>query len=292
MSTNRKTAVITGGNSGIGYQTAKELAKQGWRVVITGRNAEKLENAANKIERLIQKGSGGEIVFRVGDYASFRSVRGLATDLNKEPRIDVLINNIGISLPNHQVSKDGNDMMVQVNHLSHFLLTHLLLDKLKASAPARIINVSSKLHRLAVGYGFDDFNMEHSFSTLPAYGRTKLYNLLFSFELAHRLKGSGVTVNALHPGIIATNIGDFKGILGFVWLLSKLFQKPSFMAARVPVFLATSPKLDGVTGKYFSRGLRPVTPSRLARNKQAAQRLWIMSAKLTGLDPETGILIG
>ena len=288
MSTSRKTAVITGGNSGVGFETAKVLARDGWRVVITGRDAKKLETAAKKIKLVADNGKGGEVAVRIGDYASFESVRALAAELNKEPKIDVLLNCVGISLNTRKVSRDGNDMMLQVNHLSHFLLTHLLLEKIKASAPARIINVSSRLHRQTRSYGFEDFQFEHTFSTLGAYGRTKLYNLLFTFELAKRLKGTGVTVNAMHPGVLATNIGDFEGILAFIWWLSKFFQKPQILASKVPVFLATSPRLEGVSGKYYATGLHQITPSRLARNEQAAQRLWTMSAELTGLDPKTG----
>ncbi len=283
MSGTAKTAIVTGANAGIGYWTSKVLAQRGWYVIMTGRNSQKLEHAANTIKQSITNDKGGEVTVRLGDYADFGSVRNLAAELKAEPKIDVLINNVGISISKHEVTKDGNDMMLQVNHLSHFLLTNLLLDKLKQSAPARIINVSSRLHRLARGYGFDDFQMERSFGLLDAYGRTKLYSLLFTYELSRRLTGTNATANALHPGIVHTDIGDFDGILSILWPLTKVLQRPKSWGSRVPVFLATSPEVEGVTGKYFSTALREVTPTRLAQNDQAAQRLWDMSTKLVGL---------
>lgn len=284
MNEPRNTVVITGGNSGIGFETAKVLARRGWRVIITGRNQQRLEAAATKIASVISRHPGGEVEYRIGDFANFASVRSLAEQLNQEPRIDVLINNAGISIDQKLVTEDGNDMMLQVNHLAPFLLTNLLLDKLKASNPARIVNVASRLHRQADSHGFDDFQMEHSFATLRAYGRTKLYNILFTRELARRLEGTGVTANALHPGILATQIGDFTGLMALAWNLSKVFQLPQSMGARVPVYLASSPKVEGVTGKYFSRGLRPVSPAQLAQNDHAAERLWKISAKIVGLE--------
>jgi len=183
-----KTAVVTGGNSGIGFETARELARRGWRVIITGRDAAKLRAAAEAI--------GPAAYVQVADFASFADVRGLGAALDNEPRIDVLLNNVGVALSRQQQSRDGNDMMLQVNHLSSFLLTSLLLDKLKANAPARIVNVSSRMHRNARDFGFDDFQFARSYGVAKAYSRTKLYNVLFTRELARRLAGSGVTANA------------------------------------------------------------------------------------------------
>jgi NAD(P)-dependent dehydrogenase (short-subunit alcohol dehydrogenase family) len=269
----QKTAVITGGNSGIGFETAKGLARLGWRVIITGRDQAKLHAAARQI--------GDATTIRVADFASLGDVRALAAALNDEPRIDVLMNNIGVSLSRQQVSRDGNDMMLQVNHLAPFLLTNLLLDRLKASAPARIVNMSSRMHRGAKDFGFDDFQFARSYSVGKAYARTKLYNILFTRELARRLAGTGVTANALHPGMIRTSIGadgDLRGIAGFVWpLLQRLNGRPVEEGARLPLYLATTPALEGVSGKYFSTDLRETEPSALARDDAAARRLWEMS---------------
>jgi len=275
-----KTAVVTGGNSGIGFETARELARRGWRVIITGRDAEKLRAAADAI--------GPAASLQVADFASFAQVRALGAALNQEPRLDVLINNIGVSLSRQQMSRDGNDMMLQVNHLSAFLLTNLLLAKLKASAPARIVNVSSRMHRNARDFGFDDFQFARSYWVGKAYARTKLYNVLFTRELARRLAGTGVTANALHPGMIRTEIGrdgDLRGIAALVWpLLQRLKGRPIEEASRVPVHLATAPELEGVTGEYFTTG-RATEPSALAQDDAAAKRLWEMSERLVQLSP-------
>ena len=275
-----KTAVVTGGNSGIGFETARELARRGWRVIITGQDAAKLRAAAEAI--------GPAASVQVADFASFAEVRGLGAALNSEPRIDVLVNNVGVALSRQRQSRDGNDMMLQVNHLSSFLLTSLLLDKLKASAPARIVNVSSRMHRNARDFGFDDFQFARSYGVAKAYSRTKLYNVLFTRELARRLAGSGVTANALHPGMIQTDIGkggDLRGIAGFLWpLLQRLSGRPIGEASRMPVYLATAPELEGVTGKYFTTG-RAAEPSALAQDDAAATRLWEMSERLVFPNP-------
>lgn len=274
-----KTAVVTGGNAGIGLATAREMARLGWRVIITGRDGGKLRAAAAEI--------GAEA--KVADFASLDEVRALAQSLEAEPRIHVLVNNIGVSLSRQQKSRDGNDMMLQVNHLGAFLLTHLLLDKLKASAPARIVNVSSRMHRGARDYGFDDIQFERSYSVQKAYARTKLYNVLFTRELARRLAGTGVTANALHPGMIRTQIGrdgDLSGLAGIVWpLLQRWRGKPVEAGARVVMHVAAVPELDGVTGKYVSTSLREAEPSVLAQDDAAARRLWEMSERLVGLSP-------
>ena len=277
-----KTAIITGGNSGIGYETARELVRRGWRVIITGRDEARLRAAAEAI--------GGTAAVRVADFASFADVRALGAALNQEPRIDVLVNSVGVALSRQQQSRDGNDMMLQVNHLSAFLLTSLLLDKLKASASARIVNVSSRMHRNARAFGFDDFQFVRSYGVAKAYARTKLYNVLFTRELARRLAGCGVTANALHPGMIQTEIGkngDLRGIAGLVWpLLQRWNGRPIEEASRMPVQLVTAPELEGVTGKYFTTG-RAAEPSRLALDDAAARKLWEMSERLVALTPSS-----
>ncbi len=278
-----KTVVITGGNSGIGFRTAQELGQKGWRVVITGRSQERLQSAAETL----RAEDCQDVSALVGDFASLSSVRGLAQQLEQEPRIDVLLNNAGVSLSHRQVSKDGNEMMLQVNHLATFLLTNLLLDKLKASAPSRIINLSSRLHRRARSYGFDDFQFEKSYGTFLAYARTKLYSVMFAKELARRLAGSGVTANAIHPGEIATSIGrdgDFTGWKSFAWpIVQALLMSGEEDAARVPVFAATDPALAKLSGRYFGKGLTEESVNPLAENEAAAKRLWAKSEALVGL---------
>lgn len=282
MSGSEKTIVITGGNSGIGFETARVLAKQGWRIVITGRDAGKLETAA----KAISAESGATVDWRLGDFASLQSVRALSAELNKVPRIDVLLNNAGIAMSTRRMTRDGNNMTLQVNHLAPFLLTNLLLDKLKAGAPARIVNVASHLHRSATTTGFEDLQFERSYSLTEAYARTKLYNVLFTRELARRLQGSGVTANALHPGSIRTNIGgdgDISGPLGLVWpFLRHMMYAPADTGPRVPVFVATAPELANVSGRYVSTRLAESTPSELAQDDAAARALWRLSRDLVG----------
>jgi retinol dehydrogenase-12 len=278
----RKTIIVTGGNSGIGFETAKVLTQHGHRVVITGRDEAKLRQAASTIQAVTH----GDIFYRLGDFASFDSVRMLAKALLAEPRIDVLINNAGVARSQRTMTQDGNEMVLQVNHLSPFLLTHLLLDKIKANAPARIVNVSSRSHRFARDLGFDDVQFARSFSATRSYSRTKLYNILFTRELARRLVGTRVTVNALHPGVIVSRIGldgDLHGVMGVLMHLRQPFKSPAEMGSKVACFVATSPEIEAVSGQYFSTNLQAVQPTRLARDDEAARRLWEISCQLVGL---------
>jgi NAD(P)-dependent dehydrogenase (short-subunit alcohol dehydrogenase family) len=278
----KKTVVITGGNAGIGFETAKVLAQRGYQVVITGRDEAKLRQAVSTIQALTH----GTIRYLLGDFASFDSVRMLARDLLAEPRLDVLINNVGVARSRRTMTQDGNEMVLQVNHLSPCLLTYLLLDKIKASAPARIVNISSRSHRLVRDPGFDDFQFARSFSVARSYARTKLYNILFSRELARRLAGTGVTVNALHPGVIVSRIGldgDLHGLMNILMHLRQPFKSPASLGAKVVCFVATAAEIDGVSGQYFSTHLRPTQPTRLARDDEAARHLWDISYHLLAL---------
>lgn len=282
-----KTAVITGGASGIGFETAKALCALGWRVVITGRDEAKLQSAIAALQAM-RNGAGQtpRASHAIGDFTSFASVRALAARLAREERIDALMNNIGVALSHRRVTQDGNEQTLQVNHLSPFLLTNLLLDKLQASAPARIVNISSHVHRTAKDHGFGDFQFERSYSALKAYARTKLYNILFTRELARRLTGTRVTANAVHPGGIKTRIGmdgDMTGYMRAVMAVGRLYFSPLETGGKVPVFAATAPELDGVTGAYISTDLKIEEPSPLALNAAAARRLWDLSAETTGL---------
>jgi NAD(P)-dependent dehydrogenase (short-subunit alcohol dehydrogenase family) len=282
MMQDQKTVVVTGGNAGIGFETAKVLAQDGYRVVITGRDKAKLCQAVAAIRAV----TSGEILYRMGDFASFASVRTLAKVLLEEPRLDVLLNNVGITRSRRSLTEDGNDMVLQVNHLSPFLLTHLLLNKIRVSAPSRIVNVSSRSHRWARDPGFDDFQCTRSFNAVQSYARTKLYNILFTRELARRLAGTGVTVNALHPGVIASRIGldgDVHGWLKLLLHVRQPFKSPPEAGSKVTCFVATAPELASVSGQYFSTRLQPEQPSTLACDDEAARRLWDMSSRLVGL---------
>ena len=196
-----KTAVVTGGNSGIGFETARELARRGWRVIITGRDETKLRAAADAI--------GEAASIQVADFAAFADVRALGAALNQEPRIDVLINNIGVSLSRKQVSRDGNDMMLQVNHLSPFLLTYAVARQAQGVARPRASSMCPRrMHGHARDFGFDDLQFARSYTVAKVKMRgPSSTTSMFTRELARRLAGSGVTANALHPGMIQTEIG-------------------------------------------------------------------------------------
>ncbi|HEY9134423.1 MAG TPA: SDR family oxidoreductase, partial [Pseudomonadales bacterium] len=249
-----KICLVTGANSGIGFETAKALAKMGAHVVMACRNEAKARVAQQDI---IKASKNPDVDLLIVDMSSLDSVRELAQTIKKNyQRLDVLINNAGVMLSKRQLSADGYEMQYAVHHLGPFLLTHLLLDLLKASASssssARIINVSSKLHSMA-NIEFDNLQAEKKFGLLKAYGMSKLALLMFTYSLAERLKGSGVTVNALHPGVIGSNLG---GIPGFI----KIFMKSPKRGAETSVFLASSPSVENVSGKYFSN-CKPVNSS-------------------------------
>lgn len=274
-----KICLVTGANSGIGFETAKALAKMGAHVVMACRNEAKARVAQQDI---IKASKNPDVDLLIVDMSSLDSVRELAQTIKKNyQRLDVLINNAGVMLSKRQLSADGYEMQYAVHHLGPFLLTHLLLDLLKASASssssARIINVSSKLHSMA-NIEFDNLQAEKKFGLLKAYGMSKLALLMFTYSLAERLKGSGVTVNALHPGVIGSNLG---GIPGFI----KIFMKSPKRGAETSVFLASSPSVENVSGKYFSN-CKPVNSSTASYNAEVAEKLWQLSAQQVGLNAE------
>jgi retinol dehydrogenase-14 len=274
-----KTVLVTGGTSGIGFEAAISLARLGARITIVGRDAAKAERSA----ALIGERSGREIAALACDFSSQASIRKLAAEvLARYPRLDVLVNNAGGVWKSRSLTVDGIESTFAVNHLGYFLLTNLLLDRIVASGPARIVNVASIGHRRA-SMDFADLGYEKGYFVMKAYMRSKLGNVLFTNELARRLAGRGVTVNSLHPGSVATNI--WSGAPGWAKPIITLLLRPFFISAakgaeRV-VQLATSPDLDAVTGAYFEDG-RAVTPSRLALDEALAKRLWTVSAELVG----------
>jgi len=277
-----KSCVVTGANSGIGKETALELAKMGARVALVCRNPQKGEAALADIRR---EAPTAQLDLMIADTSSFASVRGLAAQIRENySRLDVLINNAGAAVPMRALSADGIEMTVAGNHLGAALLTLLLLDLLKASAPARIISVSSEAQRNAK-LDMNDLQFERrQYRTLAAYGQSKLLMNAFTFELARRLAGIGVTANCLHPGVVRTNIWPsnppllFKIILGAM----KPFMLDSKKGAEVTIFLATSPDLANVTGKYFVKS--KVAPSNpLARDPKVSEEIWQWTTKTIGV---------
>ena len=275
-----KTVLITGANSGIGKETAVALARAGATVVFTSRDPQKGEQAAADIRQR----SGADVALMPLDLVSFPSIRALAAGfLQRYDELHVLINNAGLILTERTETEQGFETTFGVNHLGHFLLTQLLLDRIKASAPARIINVASRAHRFArKGLDFDDLQLTKSYGAMQAYGRSKLANIYFTRELARRLQGSGVTVNAVHPGGVNTGFardGDTNGLYSFLWSLAKPLLRSPEKGAQTSIFVASSPELDGVTGKYFADS-KETQPTSIAQDDEVARRLWDASEQL------------
>ena len=277
-----KTCVVTGANSGIGKETAPELARMGARVVLVCRNPLKGEAALADIRR---EAPSAQLDLLIAEISSFTSVRALAAQIRaKYPRLDVLINNAGAAVPMRALSADGIEMTIAGNHLGAALLTLLLLDLLKASKPARIINVSSEAQRNAK-LDMDDLQFERrKYQALAAYGQSKLLMNAFTFELARRLAGTGVTANCLHPGVVRTNIWPsnppllFKIILGVM----KPFMLDSKRGAEVTIYLATSPDVANVSGEYFVKS--KVAPSNpLSRDPKVSAEIWQWTTKTIGM---------
>jgi len=284
-----RTVVITGGNSGIGLEAAVELGRMGADVVITARDMNRGAAAVAEITRRTGSGTVGLVHLDLCDLAS---VRQAADDLLARcDRIDVLINNAGGILSERSVTVDGLEATFAGNHLGHHVLTNLLLDRLEASAPARVVVVASLAHRWAVrGMSWDDLDRTGNYRSADVYAESKLANVLFTMELAQRLVGTGVTANVCHPGPVRTGFGsadDTTGLERIGMLVSRPFLVTASRGAEPLVYLAASPEVTGVTGAYFSGGYLPGvhqrSPSRAARDPQAARRLWELSDQLGGL---------
>jgi NAD(P)-dependent dehydrogenase (short-subunit alcohol dehydrogenase family) len=278
-----KTVLITGATSGIGAAAARGIARAGARTVLAGRNQNSCRLAAEAVRRAT---GNTNVDFLVGDLSSQREIRDLAEEFRgRFGSLDVLVNNAGAIFKRREISVDGLEMTFAVNHLAYFLLTLLLLDLLRTSPAGRIIVVSSHAHEGAE-LDFNDLQSEQKYSRLDAYGRSKLANLLFTYELARRLRGTGVTVNALTPGAVATGLGSNNGWLkakvrNLVFLAKGSMIMPE-MGAKTSVYLAGSPELQGVTGSYF-REEKAIPSSPASRDPEAAARLWEMSEQLTGV---------
>ena len=276
-----KVCLITGCTSGIGRVTARELARLGATVVITARNQEKLIRAIEKIQ---EESGSADVSGFAADLSAQDEVRSLAEKFQAQyNRLDVLINNAGAVYLRRSTSVDGIEMNFGGNHLAYFLLTNLLLDTLKKSAPARIINVSSNAHEGQV-LDFEDLECQQNYQFMRAYGRSKLANILFTYEMDRRLQGSGVTANALHPGFVSTNMGANNGWLVKVFLpLTRIWAISVDEGAETSIYLASSPEVEAVSGKYFYKK-QAVPSSRYSYDQAVAERLWQVSSELSGLD--------
>jgi NAD(P)-dependent dehydrogenase (short-subunit alcohol dehydrogenase family) len=276
-----KTCLVTGATSGIGAVTARELARLGANVVLVGRSRARCEAAADDVRQVAGE---SHVDWLVADLSSRSEVRTLAARVHEGyPRLDVLVNNAGGMFQPRRESADGIEMTWALNHLAYFALTVLLRDLLRASAPARVVNVSSMAHRMAGPIDFDDVEGRKFYRPFRAYARSKLANILFTRELARRLDGTGVTANALHPGFVATNIFQGRGYFYRVQhLAAKAFGISPEKGARTTIYLASSPEVEGVTGRYFIK-CRPAEPSKAALDDAAALRLWELSEAMTGL---------
>ena len=275
-----KVCMVTGANGGIGKATALGLANMGATVVMVCRSQERGKAALAEIRG---QSSNEHISLLVADLASQGEIRGLAEDFKgHHSALHVLINNAGIIPRKREVTVDGFETQFAVNHLAPFLLTNLLLDVLKASAPARIVTVASDMHRGAT-INFDDLQSEGPYGPLRVYCRTKLANVLFTYELARRLEGTKVTANCLHPGVVATKLlADGMGMPRTLRSTTRLIGAKPEKGAKTSVYLAASPEVEGVSGKYFVRQ-RAVESSKGSYDEKLARRLWRASAELTGL---------
>lgn len=275
-----KVCLITGATSGIGLESARALARAGATVVLSGRDKGRGEAALTEVRRTVPD---AKVELLLADLTSLASVRQLAQDFKaRHSRLDVLLNNAGLMLDRRKVTPDGFEATFATNHLSHFLLTHLLLDLLERSGPSRVVNVSSEAHRMGSLDFLDDPQAERGYSGMKVYGNSKLANILFSRGLARRLQGTKVTVNSLHPGVVRTGFGlNSEGFFKHLVKLAAPFMLSAEGGARTSVFLASSPEVEGMSAKYFIKS-KVARESKAAQSDEAAEKLWRKSAELTG----------
>jgi retinol dehydrogenase-14 len=276
---NGKTILVTGASSGIGEATAARLASMGSHVVMISRNEARGIKAK---DRILRANRAASLDLLVADLSTAEAIRRLAEQFKaRYSRLDVLINNAAVMTSTRQVTPDGIELQLFVNHLAYFLLTGWLLDVIRLSAPARIVSVSSSAHSRGV-IDFDDLQMKQHYRGYQAYANTKLMNILFTYELARRLEGTGVTANCLHPGVIRTGLmRGVSPVVHAVWQTTgKFFKQPS-EGAETPAYLASSSDVADVTGKYF-RYCRPFGTNEVSYDTAVQRRLWEESERLTG----------
>lgn len=276
-----RTVLITGGNTGIGKETAVALARAGAHVMFTSRDAEKGSAALAEIQG---RSGRDDVEVMELDLARLESVRELASRFaDRSDRLDVLVNNAGLMLGSRRETVDGYEMTFQVNHLGPFLLTTLLRDQLAAGDRARVVNVASAAHKSARhGLDFDDLQSTRRYRSFTVYAKSKLANLLFTRELARRWNERGITVNAVHPGFVASDFGrdgDMSRVAGLAYPLIRVFALTPEQGARTQVHVASAPEVEGVTGGYWAKSA-PAMPSAAARDDTAAGRLWEVSEQL------------
>ncbi|HSZ24764.1 MAG TPA: SDR family oxidoreductase [Cytophagaceae bacterium] len=273
-----KIVVVTGANSGMGKVTALELAKKGFTVVLVCRNKQLGEEAKQDI---IAQSGNTRIDLLLADLSSQKSIRQMVLDFkSKYNHLDVLVNNAGLAFSKFNTSVDGIEMTFAVNHLGYFLPTVLLLDSLKAAPSARIVNVSSSTHKGAK-INFEDIEHKKNYSLFGSYNQSKLCNVLFTKELARKLKGTNVSVNCLNPGPVKTGLARDMGPV-FQWLAKSFFPSAE-KASATAIYLASSPEVEKITGRYFEK-CKVVPSSKISNDEKIAKKLWDLSTKMTGLN--------
>jgi retinol dehydrogenase-12 len=275
-----KTCLITGATNGIGRVTAVELAGMGAELFLTYRDKVRADETVAEIRK---RTSNKNVHLLYADLGSQKRIRAAAAEFLTTGRpLHVLVNNAGLGNTKRIMAEDGIEMVFAVNHLAYFLLTMLLLDRIKQSAPARIVNVASEAHRFGT-INFDDLGGERRYSTIAAYSQSKLANILFSYELARRLAGTGVSVNCLHPGGIASGLWTNNGTLAqIIMKAGKLFLKTPEQGAQTTIYLASSAKVEGVTGKYYTNCKEKIS-NKESYDLSVAERLWEVSERMTGV---------
>lgn len=278
-----KICIITGANSGIGFYTALALAKKGAHIVMVCRNAEKA-NAAK--QEIIDKTQNSHIDVFLADFSSMSETKRVGEEVAaRYPKIDVLINNAGFIAKNYrEITTEGLEKTFAVNHMGYFIFTHYLIENVKAAPQGRIINVSSEGHRFIRKVDLTNLQLTRGYSSLKAYSLSKLCNIWFTRELARQLAGTSVTVNAVHPGAVATNFGsDSAPFIETLLKLGRRFLLTAEQGAETSIFLASNPEVSKITGEYFSKSQIKGT-SRDARNDMKAKKLWDLSLEIAGLD--------
>ncbi|CAA9496849.1 MAG: hypothetical protein AVDCRST_MAG05-2191 [uncultured Rubrobacteraceae bacterium] len=273
-----KVALVTGGTSGIGKATAMALAAMGADVVVVGRDRGRGERAVEEIRAQ----TGARVDLALADLSSQAEVRELAEEFRRRyDRLDVLVNNAGLVQSTRTETPDGLESTFAINHLAPFMLTNLLLDMLKESAPSRVVTVSSEAERWG-NIDFDDLQSKKKYRGFPVYGMTKLANIMFTYELAERLEGTGVTATCMHPGAVNTRFGtNNSGPMTILFRAFKPFMRTPEQGADTVIWLAASPEVEGVTGRYYS-DRKPLEPKKIANDPDARRRLWEESERLTG----------